>query len=77
MERPFWLDLELNFTWLVERVVYWTTMALLVLSFDRLLSRTQNRIAISRKAKIKASPEAVALLGAIALAIWLAFDMIY
>jgi len=67
----------LNFIWLVERVVYWTTMALLVLSFDRLLSRTENRIAIGRKAKIKASPEAIVLLGVIALAIWLALDMIY
>jgi hypothetical protein len=52
-------------------------MALLVLFFDRLLSSTQNKIAVSSEAKIETTLEAIVVLGIIALGIWLALDMIY
>jgi len=77
MERLFRRDLQLSFTWLAGRVAYWTTMALLVLFFDRLLSSTQNKIAVSSEAKIETTLEAIVILGIIALGIWLALDMIY
>jgi hypothetical protein len=48
-----------------------------VLSFDRLLSRTQNGIASGNEPKMETILEAAALLGTIALGIWLALDMIY
>jgi hypothetical protein len=76
-EKPFRRDLQLNFTWLVGRVAYWTTMALFVLFLDRLLSRTQNRVAATSKAKNDTILEAIAILGIIALGIWLALDMIH
>ena len=76
-EKPIRRDHQLNFTWLEGRVAYWTTMALLVLFFDRLLSSTQNRIAAGSEAKIEGILEAMVLLGIIALGIWLVFDMTY
>jgi hypothetical protein len=77
MERPFRRDLQLNFAWLVGRVAYWTTMALLVLSFNWLLSSAQNRIAAPGEAKMETILEAIAFLGIIALGIWLAIDMVH
>jgi hypothetical protein len=52
-------------------------MALLVLSFDRLLPSTQNRIAAGSGAKIETILEAIVALGIIAFGIWLAIDMIH
>ena len=77
MERLFRRDLQLSFTWLAGRVAYRTTMALLVLFFDRLLSSTQNKIAAGSEAKIETTLEVIVVLGIIALGIWLALDMIY
>lgn len=56
-------------TWALERFIYWTMFALLVLSFER-LGRNMNWSILEIDARSEKAITAIALLGVAVLSVW-------
>jgi hypothetical protein len=61
-------------TWALERFIYWTMFALLVLSFER-LGRNMNWSILEIDARSEKAITAIALLGVAVLSVWAFFHL--